>query len=533
MLVAGHLVLVHFSVACLVLVTALGLRLLNQPIAEPLAAYAIWIIVLVLGSEFTINFILDVYRPRADMGELRPAFDSRLLALISEPGGVARSIAEAINYQFGFEVSATWFYQLMQRSLLPLAMFTVLALIALSGVVIIDADQEAIIERFGRPLSAETVCQPGIHLKWPWPIDRVYRTSASHLQTLVVGSEAGLEPEETHAGYEQEDIEEQIVLWTEKHEFAPHMMILVADPKGALPSAGVITNEEKGGSRPRARAVGVSMVKASIAIQFKARNIRDYIYKYQDPEAVLQAVVYQALTDYSAGVDIDQIIGPGREEFEDGLRRHLQGRIDGMGLGIDIVFLGLQGCHPPFESGVAAAFQGAISAESNKDATIEAARGQAQQIKSQVAGSVERADLLDSAIRKMDRLAAGKQASEEELAAAERRVQDLLMGDKNKGIDPMSGEAAAQIALAQAARTVAVARAESRRRLFENELRTHQAAPQLYRVRKYLEMWKKVTQDIRKIVVLVNPEKTNLILILEGEKETILDLSEPEESPNR
>ena len=107
------------------------------------------------------------------------------------------------------------------------------------------------------------------------------------------------------------------------------------------------------------------------------------------------------------------------------------------------------------------------------------------------------------------------------------------MGNKSNGIDPTSGEAAAQIARAQAARTVAVARARSRQRLFANELRTYQAAPRLYRMRKYLAMWREVTADIRKYVVVADPEKTELILILEGEKETILDLEEPGESASK
>ena len=520
------------ALACLVLVAALGLRLLNQPYAESVAAWAIWITILVLGIEFGINFILDTYRPRAEGEELRPAFDSRLLALVSEPGGVARSIAEAINYQFGFEVSATWFYQLLQRSLLPLAVFTMVALIALSSVVIVDADQEAIVERFGRPTSDDTVYGPGIHLKRPWPIDRVYRTSVSHLRTVVVGSEAGHDEEADHADHDQEDPEKQLVLWTERHEFAPHMMILVADPEGMPLSGGAPDEGGEDSTSPRERSVGVSMVKASLAIQYRTRNLRDHLYNYQDPEAVLKAVAYQALTDHAAGVDIDQLIGPGRQEFEEGLRRHLQERVDVMRLGLDIVFLGLQGCHPPFEDGVAAAFQSVVSAESTKDATIEAARGRAQQIKSQVAGGVERADRLDAAIREMNRLAAGKQAADE-LAAAEERVEDLLMGNKSNGIDPTSGEAAAQIARAQAARTVAVARARSRQRLFENELRTYQAAPRLYRMRKYLEMWSKVAVGIRKYVVVTDPEETNLVLILEGEKETILDLEEPSESASK
>ena len=88
--------------------------------AEPLVAYVIRGAMFILGIELAANLVLERYRPRVPGQLSRPAFDSRLLGLITEPGGIARSIAEAINYQFGFEVSATWFYRLLQRWFLPL-----------------------------------------------------------------------------------------------------------------------------------------------------------------------------------------------------------------------------------------------------------------------------------------------------------------------------------------------------------------------------------------------------------------------------
>src|SRR5690606_26689784 len=78
---------------------------------EHYAAQAIPILMVILGIETLLNFLLDVYRPRSPGTEPRAAFDSRLLGLISEPGGIAHSLQEAINYQFGFQVSQTWFYQ--------------------------------------------------------------------------------------------------------------------------------------------------------------------------------------------------------------------------------------------------------------------------------------------------------------------------------------------------------------------------------------------------------------------------------------
>ncbi|MFQ5491278.1 MAG: SPFH domain-containing protein [Phycisphaerae bacterium] len=523
MLRAASTYLAGNALACLVLVGALGFRLLNQPLAEPVAAYVIWIGVLILGLEFAVNFVLDLYRPRVLEGEFRPAFDSRLLALVSEPGGVARSIAEAINYQFGFEVSATWFYQLLQRSLLPLAVFSLMALVALSAVVIVDIDQQAVVERFGEPVQG-SVMGPGIHFKLPWPIDKVYRQSVTRIKSLEVGTFGSDE----HGQEEGEDHEEEhpIELWTEKHEYAPHMMILVANPEEAGQSSRPGVEAESAGRV--GRAVGVSMIKGSVAIEYRTDRLEDYLYTYQDPEAVLKAVAFQVLTDYAAGVSLDHLIGPHREEFENELRARIQKRIDALKLGIDIAFLGLQGAHPPSEQGVAAAFQNVVAAESRKDAAIEQARGEAQQIRTRVAGSVEGANRLDAAIQEMDRLAEEEGTSAEALAAARQDVEDLLLGNPAKGITPMSGVAASQIAIAESGSTVSVARAESKRTLFENDVQSYESAPALFKIRRYLQVWTRAVQEIRKIVVLADLSKTRLIIELETQRKGGLDFSEPD-----
>ena len=104
------------AVVALAILVCLGVYLYQGTTSwERVLTYAIPTIMLLLGIETLINFLLDIYRPRTPGVEPRACFDSRLLGLISEPGGIAHSLAEAINYQFGFKVSQTWFYLLLQR----------------------------------------------------------------------------------------------------------------------------------------------------------------------------------------------------------------------------------------------------------------------------------------------------------------------------------------------------------------------------------------------------------------------------------
>ena len=146
---AGATSMAGNALVCLGLVIAL-MASTAFDLAEPLIAYLIRIALVLIGVEFTANLVLDFYRPRAEDRIPRPSFESRLLGLIGEPGGIAKSIADAVDYQFGFAVSTTWFYKFLQRWMLPIIVATCVVVLALSSVVIVDADEQVVVERFGR-----------------------------------------------------------------------------------------------------------------------------------------------------------------------------------------------------------------------------------------------------------------------------------------------------------------------------------------------------------------------------------------------
>ena len=118
-------------------------------------ATAIATLMMVLGLELVINFVLDMFRPRLPGQEPRMSFDSRLLALLAEPDRVGHSLADAVNYQFGFEVSRAWFYRLLVKSFIPLAGLGLAVLVAISSIVIVNEGQEHI--KIGRASCRERV----------------------------------------------------------------------------------------------------------------------------------------------------------------------------------------------------------------------------------------------------------------------------------------------------------------------------------------------------------------------------------------
>lgn len=105
----------------------------------------------VLGIESLLRGIAEFYRPhRHTTGCL--SYESRIADLIANPGPMLNNMAQALDYQFGFSVSETWYYRFFRGALLPLLLFQVAILYLLSCFVFIGPNEVGIHERYGRPL---------------------------------------------------------------------------------------------------------------------------------------------------------------------------------------------------------------------------------------------------------------------------------------------------------------------------------------------------------------------------------------------
>jgi hypothetical protein len=116
-------------------------------------AFVLPVLMALLGLEMLLNLVLNLYRPRRAGEFPRPAFDSRLLGLLTSPESLAQTIQEAINYQFGFQLTQSWFWKLLERACLPLAAFAVAILLLLSCVVVVGPSERAVRVRGGRILA--------------------------------------------------------------------------------------------------------------------------------------------------------------------------------------------------------------------------------------------------------------------------------------------------------------------------------------------------------------------------------------------
>src|SRR5436190_4310781 len=92
-----------------------------------------------VAIETLIQLVLEIYRPRTRGGVQRPLYESRLVGLLGQPEGLITTAAQALDYQFGFKVSETWFYRFFERALGVLILLQLGVLLISTCVVFIES----------------------------------------------------------------------------------------------------------------------------------------------------------------------------------------------------------------------------------------------------------------------------------------------------------------------------------------------------------------------------------------------------------
>ena len=347
------------------------------------AARLLSAVLLLVALETLINLILELYRPRVKGRVERPIYESRVVSLMGQPESLFTTAAQTLDYQFGFKVSETWFYRLMVQWLPWLVIFQLVVLLLSSCFVFIDTGEQAMLEHFGNPVA---VLSPGPHLKFPWPVDKVYRYPTQRIQTFNVG----FTPDPNTAG-------NRVVLWTVPHN--NEVNFLVANRQTA--SSATDTN-----APDKRRAPPVSLLTVSIPIQFQITNLEEWVYNNEEPETLLQHVATREVVRYLVSVDLDEIMSQGRTEAANTLRDRIQAEANKHQMGANIIFVGLQDIHPP--SKVAPDYEKVVAAIQTREANILAA--QADAIKTNALAGAEAFKIVTEAEADRTRLEMDAQA---------------------------------------------------------------------------------------------------------------------------
>jgi regulator of protease activity HflC (stomatin/prohibitin superfamily) len=318
--------------------------------------YLAWVLTALLAlvaAETLCALVFEIYRPRTKGQAQRVLYESRILGLLGQSGGLFSTAAQALDYQFGFKVSDTWFYHYLEQTVSGLALFWLGILWLSSCLVIVEPQEQGLHERFGQP-TANPVLEPGLHFKLPWPIDAAPTFKTRELQSFIVGVVA-----------DDKLDAERVLVWTRAH-YREETPMLVA------------SREQETGGAGGEQAVPVNFITASIPVQFVVRDVKAWAYNQTEPAKLLERIATREVVRHFASVDMDKVMSYGRLEAATELQSAIQKQSDALKLGAEIVFVGLQDIHPPMgtkENPVASAYEQVIGAIAQKEAKILEAEG--------------------------------------------------------------------------------------------------------------------------------------------------------------
>ncbi len=437
----------------------------------------------VIGVEFLIYLVLELYRPRKPTEFPKPAFDSRILGFIAAPDLVAKSVGEAISYQLGQDITSTWGYRLLVRIWRQLVVMAVIVAWLMTSLAVVHPHQRALVLRFGRVVDE---IGPGLHLKAPWPIDRLYVpeysrrdergkvTSSVRTATGVRSLNIGTAPAPGTGP----------ILWVDQH--GREETFFLVQP-GSTDPASI--------GMPR----DVAMAAVEVPVLFTIdRNLEAYesLGPPETRDRLLAAVARRELMLHLAGLSITDVLGPERHKMAESLRERINDaftRINPEQNGepvVNVVFVGVEGVHPPQgpTGDVARSYEQVIGQVHKSEAKVLDARAQAVAIESKAAGNVE---LSGRIVRELDTLQEIRTAGHPEPELIEQRLKIVSL------IREAGGEAAVLINRASADRWARHMGERGRLASYRGRLEAFTAAPAIYRAALYFDALREAVADSR------------------------------------
>ena len=353
----------------------------GYPNAERVANYVLAIAMLAVGIEMILNLVLDAYRPRFKGQYHRAPYESRILGLFAEPGGIFRTAAHAMDYQFGFKVSESWGYQLLEKAIVPLILIQVLVLYLMSCIAIVPTGHQAVVERWGKPVNIADPWQAGLHGKLPWPIDTVRTFPTEQIQSLDVGFIRNDPDPEEMKNYQHDY---QPILWTTEH-WKEEFPFLVA-----LQSKAVVQNQNNTAQSEDSSKI-FDLLIIGLNVQYRIGDIAQFGYGknrcYVDARDYLEVICNRETMQFAARNDLNTLLGSGQRATARQLHRSIQEQADEKQLGIDIIYVAMEAVHPPID--VAPEFEKVVAALQEKQAKVHAALGEQQGILALVKGETD------------------------------------------------------------------------------------------------------------------------------------------------
>jgi Cu+-exporting ATPase len=359
-----------------------------------------------------------------------------------------------------------------------------------SNCIVLSADEEALVTRFGR---YETTLGAGLHWRWPAPLEKVRLEKVHRLRSIQIGFRAERGAVAARGMYVK-PVEWQAEHAERSYRPMPEESSLLAGDEVALD----LTAEA----------------------HYRVIDLREYVEGTNDPTALLLAAAEGATRQVVAARKLDEILAEYRAEVEAECLRALREAIASYRLGVEIASFTLLDVHPP--TTVVPAYRDVANAMEEREQSINLA--EVQYARRVLSTGGERAI---RALGGLDHRATNSQRAESTSGGvADWTLTDGIwatLTDEKSGEMLLSGKSAARLldAHREATKVVNLARGQEAR--FSSVVPMQRDQPALTRFQLYWETIENVLADRpltildpqsgRTHLYLADPERFNINLM--------------------
>ncbi len=190
-----------------------------------------------------------------------------------------------------------------------------------SGFVAVQPDEKAVVQHFGR---VDAELEPGLHWRWPWPIDSVTRVKPAEIKIVLIDFRPrSFEEEESETG---DAAEASGATWTSVH----------GEPNRPL-GMSLFTGDR-------------NLVDVLASVHFTIESPRQYLLSARKPHSLIRSAAEGALREIIAGRTFVELLRTERldlqREVADRLRQRLA-KLAPKGIGVRIAGVVIHDLHPP------------------------------------------------------------------------------------------------------------------------------------------------------------------------------------------
>jgi membrane protease subunit HflK len=207
-----------------------------------------------------------------------------------------------------------------------------------SGIFLVQADQQAVVTRFGAV--TERRVTPGIHYALPWPIDSVTKLKVQQLQRLVIGGDL---------------------------------------PDNVLGRSNPLASQFITGDQ--------NIINMRVVVQYSVSVPDEYLFGTQDVGKAIGSTVEAELARRIAHRGVDAILTSEKVAIQDETRAAAQARINDYHAGVQISTVNIENVSPPAEA--ADAFRDVTNARADTTRIVNEAEGYANDLVPRARGEAQ------------------------------------------------------------------------------------------------------------------------------------------------